>query len=114
MINPGTYNITAYQGATYKLSLSWTIDDTPVDLTNYAAAMQVRESVSSDEPLLDLSSGNGITLGGTAGTIEIEVAADVMETTPAGRHVYDLELDSGGEVTRLIQGAFTVQAEVTR
>lgn len=114
MINPGTYNITAYQGATYKLSLSWTIDDTPVDLTNYSAAMQVRESVSSDEPLLDLSSGNGITLGGTAGTIDIEVDADVMEATPAGRHVYDLELDSGGEVTRLIQGAFTVQAEVTR
>jgi hypothetical protein len=114
MINPGTYNITAYQGATYKLSLSWTVGDAPVDLTNYTAAMQVRESTASADAILDLSTGEGITLGGTAGTIEINVPAQTMELTPAGTYVYDLELDSGAEVTRLIQGGFAIQAEVTR
>jgi len=114
MINPGTYNITAYQGATYKLSLSYTVADAPVNLTNYTAAMQVRESTSSPSTILDLSTDSGITLGGTAGTIEINVSAETMELAPAGTYVYDLELDSGQEVTRLIQGGFAIQAEVTR
>lgn len=114
MINPGNYNITAYQGATYKLSLSWTIGDEPVDLTNYTAAMQVRENAAATAVILDLASGSGITLGGTAGTIEVNVDAETMELTPAGNYVYDLELDSGAEVTRLIQGGFQIQPEVTR
>jgi hypothetical protein len=37
-----------------------------------------------------------------------------MELTSAGNYVYDLELDSGAEVTRLIQGGFQIQPEVTR
>jgi hypothetical protein len=114
MINPGNYNITAYQGATYKLSLSWTIADAPVDLTNYTAAMQVRENAAATAVILDLASGSGITLGGTAGTIEVNVDAETMELTSAGNYVYDLELDSGAEVTRLIQGGFQIQPEVTR
>jgi hypothetical protein len=114
MINPGTYNITAYQGATYKLDLVWSIGTAAVDLTNYTAEMQVRESVASSSAVLSLSTDSEITLGGTAGTINVTVDAEEMQATPAGTFIYDLELNSGGEVTRLIQGNFVIQPEVTR
>jgi hypothetical protein len=37
-----------------------------------------------------------------------------MTLVESNVYVYDLELVSGGVVTRLIQGTFTVNAEVTR
>jgi len=38
-----------------------------------------------------------------------------MATVVAGRFVYDFEVESaGGEVTRILEGKFTVKAEVTR
>jgi molybdopterin-binding protein len=114
MISPATYNITAYQGATYKLNMTWAIGGTAVNLTNYTAAMQVRENPQSTAVMLNLSTGSGITLGGTAGTIAVNVPANTMGSVVAGNYVYDLELNSGSEVTRLIQGLFAIQAEVTR
>ncbi len=113
MITPGRYNITAYQGATYDLSLSWSIGGTAVNLTNYTAAMQVRDSYDSD-PVLSLTNGSGITLGGTAGTIGISVSASTMGSIVAGQYLYDLELNSGSAITRLVQGIFNIEAEVTR
>jgi len=114
MINPATYNIKAYQGATYSLNMTWAIGGTAVNLTNYSAAMQVRENVNTNGTILSLTNGSGITLGGTAGTIAINVPANTMGSATAGNFVYDLELNSGGEVTRLLQGYFAIQAEVTR
>ena len=114
MIKAGKYNITAYQGATYDLNLTWTVNNTPVNLTNYTAAMQVRESADAGTAVLSLTNGSGITLGGTSGTIALNIAANTMGAVVAGQYVYDLELNSGSAVTRLIQGNFDVQAEVTR
>jgi hypothetical protein len=114
MINPAIYNITAYQGATYSLNMTWAIGGTAVNLTNYTAAMQVRENAQATATILSLTNGSGISLGGTAGTIGIAVSASTMGSAIAGNYVYDLELNSGGQVTRLIQGAFAIQAEVTR
>ena len=114
MINPAKYDIVAYQGATYNLTLTWTVGAAPVDLTNYTAAMQVRKDTSSSSTILDLSSDSEITLGGAAGTISINVSAATMSAAPSGHYLYDLELDSGSEVTRLVYGAFRIDAEVTR
>lgn len=114
MITPGRYNITAYQGATYDLSLTWTIGGTAVNLTNYTAAMQVRESADVGTAIISLTNGSGITLGGTAGTILVNISSNTMGAVVAGQYVYDLELNSGSAVTRLVQGTFDIQAEVTR
>lgn len=114
MIKPGKYNITAYQGATYDLNLTWTIGGTAVNLTNYSAAMQVRTAANSTATVFSLTNGTGITLGGTAGTIAINISSESMGAASPGQYVYDLELDSGATVTRLIQGTFQIQAEVTR
>jgi hypothetical protein len=61
-----------------------------------------------------LTSGSGIVLGGTAGTIVVEITATQSSAIPSGSYAYDLELTSGGTVTRLLQGAFNVVGNVTR
>jgi hypothetical protein len=114
VITPGRYNITAYQGATYEMSMTWAIGGTAVNLTGYTAAMQVRESPNSPTAVISLTSGSGIALGGTAGTIDINIPFTTMGAIPAGQFVYDLELTQGSTVSRLIQGNFIVDAEVTR
>ena len=114
MISPATYNITAYQGATYDLNLTFSIGGTAVNLTGYTAALQVRENSRSTATILSLATGSGITLGGTAGTIDVTASASTMGSATPGNYVYDLELNSGSQVTRLIQGTFAIQAEITR
>jgi tRNA threonylcarbamoyladenosine modification (KEOPS) complex Pcc1 subunit len=77
--------------------------------------MQVRETVESSSTLLSLTTENSrIALGGTAGTITLTVTAADTAAVVAGHYVYDLELVSGSTVYRLVQGCFTVDAEVTR
>ena len=115
MQNPAIYNVTMYQGATFDLSLTWNVNSLPVNLTGYTGRMQVRSSFASDTAILSLTSGSGITLGGTAGTILINATAATTAGVATGQYVYDLELVSGGSaVTRLIQGTFLVDPEVTK
>jgi carbon monoxide dehydrogenase subunit G len=114
MIEPATYNVDAYQGATFTLDMTYKIDNVVVDLTGYTAAMQVRSAPSSLATILSLESGSEITLGGAAGTIAVEVSATVMAAVAAGNYEYDFDLNSGGQVTRLIRGKFTVVAEITK
>ena len=114
MIEPATYNIEAYQGATYTLNMTYKVDNAVVDLTNYTSAMQVRDTPQSAQTILSLTTGAEIVLGGVLGTIAVTVPAVDMAAVVAGNYQYDLELSSGGEVTRLIRGKFTVIPEVTR
>jgi hypothetical protein len=112
----GLYDMIAEQGASFDRTLTWRdATATPIDLTGYAAKMQVRKSLDASSALLTLSSTAGITLGGAAGTVRLEVAATKLSQIPAGIYYYDLELTSAaGKVTRLLQGKFTVTREITR
>lgn len=112
----GIYDITAEQGATFARTITWRdASATPINLTGCTAKMQVRKSVDADTAVLTLSSSSGITLGGTAGTVALEVTSTKMSQVPAGLYYYDLELTNvSGKVTRLLQGKFTVTREVTR
>jgi hypothetical protein len=82
--------VQAYSGAT--LSLSFTCKDEdgdPVDLAGYTARAEVRETVSSDEVVLDLAP----TIPTPAnGVISIEVADTVTAAIPAGSYVWGLVL----------------------
>lgn len=111
---PGYLDLVCYQGATFDYTLTWKTAGTPVDLTGYSARMQVRETYTSSSAVLSFTNGTGITLGGTAGTILIATNAGTTAGLLAGQYVYDLEMVSGTNVTRLVQGKFTVDPEVTR
>ncbi|CAB4130887.1 hypothetical protein UFOVP121_42 [uncultured Caudovirales phage] len=111
------YDITIEQGATFTLSLVWKDSaGTPIDLTGWQARMQVRPAYHSDVVFLSLSSpSGGITLGGTAGTIEVVGSAAATAAIDGRKAVYDIELVApGGAVTRLLQGAAVISPEVTR
>lgn len=109
----GIVNLTADQGATFTQRLTWKIDGNPVNLTGYTARMKVKNIVRNFE-VISITSSSGITLGGSAGTIDMLVSAADMTRIVAGKYSYDLELVSpGGVVTRLVKGTFTVTPEVT-
>jgi hypothetical protein len=111
------YDIVMDQGATFNRVITWQDSQAiPVNLTGYTARMQIRSEVDSSTAALSLTTENGrIALGGTAGTITLTVSATDTVAVTAGEYVYDIELVSGsGTVTRLLQGCFTVDAEVTR
>jgi len=118
-VNPSTTSVDVptklicKQGSTFTRTITWSQDGIPVNVTGYTAAMQVRSSYTSATAVVSLTSGAGITLGGTAGTIQITISAAATAGIPAGNYVYDLELTSGGTVTRLLEGQFIVTPEVT-
>jgi hypothetical protein len=114
MINPGTYNFTLYQGADWDRTFTITQSGTALNLTGYTASMQIREAADSTAYLLSLTSGSGITLGGTAGTVAVAITSAQSSAITAGSFAYDLELLSGSQVTRLLQGAVNVSGNVTR
>jgi hypothetical protein len=114
MIDPGFYDISCPQGATFSKRLSFLVSNVPLDLTGYSARLQVRESYSASSAVLSLTAGTGITLGGTAGTIDLLVASTATAALTPGQYVYDLELVNDTTVDRWLQGSFLVSAEVTR
>jgi hypothetical protein len=115
-MNPGVVSLVCPQGATFQKTLTYKIGRNPVDITGWTARMQVRERYEAESVLLNITTENGgITLGGRAGTIDLYVSDEVTAGFIVGPHVYDLELiNTTGEVTRLIEGKFSVTPEVTR
>jgi hypothetical protein len=107
----GKYNIVADQGATFNFNFRVETDGVAWNLSDYAFAMQVRRSTSSDTVLLNVTTADMTILG----RVSVTVNATTMNTIPAGRWVYDIELtSSGGEVTRILEGRFIVSPQVTQ
>ena len=114
-MTPGLVNFVCPQGSTFRRTLTYTLDEVPVNLTGYSSRLQVREAYYSTDPVVSLVSGSGITMGGSAGTIYILISASVTSGFPTGTHVYDLEIISPSNIVdRLVEGTFNVTPEVTR
>lgn len=117
MSKPAKLKLTIYQGATFRKRLRWsTSGGAPIDLTGCTARMQVRSDVESPDVLLELTTENsGITLGGTAGTIDLLVSDEDTTAIAWESGVWDLEIvHPDGTVTRLAEGSVSVSPEVTR
>ena len=107
----GKYNIVADQGATFNLNFTIATDGVALNLTGYTFAMQVRRSSNSSTALLNITSATM----NSSGNVAVTVSATTMNTVPAGRWVYDIELtSSGGQVTRILEGRFIIKAQVTQ
>lgn len=113
-MTPGKYNMICPQGATFTKRLTWTIDEVPVDLTGYTGKMQARVSYGSKcEPIFTLTTENGGISVDDQGNIDLLISSNETENFFAKEYVYDIELDSGSERYRLIEGKFIVTPEVT-
>ena len=115
-MSAATTNLIIDQGATWEITFTYkNINGTPINLTGYTAALQLRTSYDAVSSSLSLTSpSGGIVMGGTAGTIAITASATQTGGLAAGEYVYDLEITTGSKVTRLVQGRITVTPQVTR
>lgn len=112
---PGKYNMVCPQGTTFKKTLTYSIDEIPVNLFGYSARLQVRESYSSPRSVVNIATGSGITLGGSQGTIDLLIPSTVTKSLAPKEYVYDLEITNpSSEDFRLIEGKFIVTPEVTK
>ena len=117
-MSAGQLDITIEQGADWSIGILVTRAGVALPLTGYSARMQIRAKVTSTDVLLSLTSGvgGGIDVGGSpSNRLVIHVHNTVSAAWTWRKGVYDLELiDGNGEVIRLLEGAVTVSAEVTR
>ena len=115
-MSAGNYSFTMEQGATFNQSLNWSVNGTGVNLTTYTAKMQVRKTAYHTTAVATFSTTDGSITLDFSGNITLVKTAIETAAIPAGVYVYDLELTAGGggTVKRLIEGAFTVNPEVTR
>jgi hypothetical protein len=124
---PGIYNLqdvtvntattsqfTVTNGAT-GIYISGGLATAPVNITGYTAALQIRSLPQSPTAVLSLTSGLGITITGSTGTIAVAATAAQTGNIDEGPYYYDLEITSQtGVVTRVAQGQVVVSAQVTR
>jgi hypothetical protein len=108
------YNLVCDQATTFNFQFVVNNDSTPWNLTNYTATMTVRPFVGASTTTVVASTANGrITLGGVTGRVTVTIDATTTGNINAGRYAYDLVLDSGSEVTRILEGKFVVTGAVT-
>lgn len=110
----GIYSFTVDQGATFYLNLIYQDSNkVPVNLTGNTARMQLRRAFDSPAELTLTSADGDIVITGPTGNILITISDEDTGSLEAGFYLYDLELDNGGIITRLIQGQITVAQQVT-
>lgn len=109
-----TYNLVCEQATTFNFQFQIKNDSTPWNLTDYIAEMTVRPFVGATTAILTATTANGlITLDGPNGRVTVNVPYTTTANFIPNRYVYDLVLDSGTIVTRVLEGQFTVTGAVT-
>jgi len=117
------YDFQLEQGVTYKKHLLYSDSlNQPIDLTGWSSRMQIRTRVTDVIPTVSITSDAAtsdvntlITMGGTAGTLDVYMSDIVTSGLNFKTAVYDLEIVApNGDVTRLISGTITLSLEVTR
>ena len=125
----GKYNFTIEQGTTVKLELAYKdASGSAIDLSGYSGRMQIRpdfadntktsyiylsSSLAADGTGLNFSGSNGTT-SPASGTIGLFISAASSSALNFETAFYDIELESGSIVTRLLQGTIKLSREVTR
>jgi hypothetical protein len=119
----GKYSFVIEQGTTTNFNILYQDSSKNyIDLTGYAARMQLRPNISSPTVYLQLSSsrnsdGTGITVS-PSGSINIYIASCTSSMLTFDQAVYDLEIYSGSGacpyVIRLLEGNVKLSKEVTR
>ena len=113
LILSATYNLTLEQATTFNFQFQIKNDSTPWNLTGYTGTMTVRPFTGSSTATFVATLANGyMEFDELVGRVTVTFPASITNVTP-GRFVYDLVLDSGEEITRILEGQFTVIAGVT-
>jgi hypothetical protein len=123
----GRYTFIVEQGATTDWEISWKDkNDVAMDLTGYTGRMQIRSDYGSSGTLYAsltntlAADGTGLNFLGSAGllplasgSIGVYISAAVTSAFTFTEAKYDLELQKGTKVTRLLSGKVKLSKEVT-
>ena len=113
MPSPATYNLVVPQATTFTFQFQIKEDSTPWNLTNYTATMTVRPFAGATTTTLVGTNTNGaIAIDAPNGQLTITYSA-VQTDLPPSTYEYDIVLNSGGTITRILEGKFIVTAGVT-
>jgi hypothetical protein len=108
------YNLVCDQATTFNFQFQILNDSTPWNLTGYTGTMTVRPFVGASTTTVVASTANGrMVLTALTGRINVTLDAATTAAIAAGRYAYDLVLDSGSSVTRILEGKFIVTGAVT-
>jgi hypothetical protein len=102
------------QATTFNFAFQILNDNTPWDLTNYDVTMTVRPFVGAATTTVVATNDNGrVAIDGPNGRITVVLSDTTTADIDAGRYSYDLVIDSGSVVTRILEGKFIVTGAVT-
>ena len=109
------FNLVCDQATTFNFQFQILNDSTPWNLTGYTGTMTVRPFVGASTTTVVASTANGrMVLTALTGRINVTLDATTTGAIPAGRYAYDLVLNSGSTVTRILEGKFIVTGAVTQ
>lgn len=106
-------NLFVDQGSDFATIITVTSSDgTPLDLTNYAATSQMRKSFSSSVAY----NFTATIINAVAGQLKLSLTASQSEVIPAGRWLYDVEINHTveGYRKRIIEGIVTITPQITQ
>jgi hypothetical protein len=109
------FNLVCDQATTFNFQFQIKNDQTPLNLTGYTGTMTVRPFVGASTTTVVASTANGrMAFEVGNGRVTVTLSATITGAIAAGRYAYDLVLESGGIVTRYLEGKFIVTGAVTQ
>lgn len=104
-------NLVIDQGSTYSVNLDLTDENGDViDLSGYTANSQIRKWYTSSTAAAVFTTA----VNAASGELTLSLTANQTSNLVAGRYVYDVELDQGGVISRIVEGIITVTPQVTK
>ena len=104
-------DLRTYEQASFSISATVYQNDgvTPLNLTGYTGQMRIMDRRDGDV-IATLTSGSGITTGGSAGTITVSQTAAQVQAWGLSKGAYDLTISSTGATSLVMYGDLTVVA----
>jgi len=104
-------NLIIDQGSTFSTDLTLTDENgDPLSLSGYTANSQIRRWYTSSNTTAVFTTS----INTTSSTISLTLTANQTSNLTFGRYVYDVEITSGSEVSRIVEGIITITPQVTR
>jgi hypothetical protein len=104
-------NLVIDQGSTFSTDLTLTDENGDMlILSGYTANSQIRKWYTSSNAAAAFSAS----INSEIGVITLSLTANQTSNLVAGRYVYDVEINDGSEVSRIVEGIITVTPQVTR
>ena len=104
-------NLVIDQGTTFSTDLYLTDDGgEPLLLAGYWANSQIRKWYTSSNPSAIFATEINV----NNATVTLSLTANQTNILDSGRYVYDVEINDGNSISRIVEGIITVTPQVTR